>query len=72
MNMKEYSSEVKQDLLYLLRRIETDIDIQDNAQKVWQLCERENIDADYLLQFIKNTMVKSRVVLELLAKNARI
>lgn len=70
MDTIQYPAEVRQELLYLLRRIENGIEVENNIQGLWQLCGQQKIDADYLLQFIGSALVKSKDVLDALAKNA--
>lgn len=64
---KSFTPEIRQQLAYLLRRIETGIDIQANACAVWELCAAQQITAEYLLPFIQNAMLHPQLVLQRLA-----
>jgi len=61
--------EVRQELAYILRRIENDIDRSYNCQQLWQLCEQYEITAEYLIPFIQNTMLKPKQVLKFLSED---
>lgn len=65
-----FTPEIRQQLVYLLRRIETNIDAETNSQEVWRICAEQEITAEYLLPFIQNTMLHPELVLQRLAKQA--
>ena len=52
-----FTPEVRADLSRLLHRIEYDIDVEENFQRLMTLCEREGIFDDYLSDFINQVVV---------------
>lgn len=65
-----FTAEVRLQLVFLLRRIENDIDLQQNCADFWQLCRVEKIPVQYLLAFIENTMLQVEKVLITIAFSA--
>ena len=66
-----YTPELRKKLMYLLRRVDSGIEISKNAQAVWQLCAEAGITAEYLLPFIENTMLNPKRVLDRLSESVR-
>ena|GEM_PF-430536 len=52
-----YTEEVRARISRLLHRIEYDLDVEENFQKLMILCKREQIFDDYLSDFIKQVVV---------------
>lgn len=52
-----YTPKVRAELAKLLRRVEYNIDVKDNREKLWDLCEREGIFPAYLANFIRETVI---------------
>lgn len=67
---QSFTPEIRQQLVYLLRRIETGIDVTRNCNSLWQLCENYSVTAEYLLPLIDNTMLYPQVVLSRLAESS--
>ena len=67
---REYPLEVRQELAYVLRRIEYGIDVDANVGKVWRLCANYRMDAGFLIPFVKAAVLAPHKVLEALAGNA--
>ena len=63
--------EIRQELAYVLRRIENDIELAVNCQQLWHLCQQYDITAEYLVPFIQNTMLHPNKVLNLLSENIK-
>lgn len=63
--------EIRQELAYVLRRIENDIELSVNFQQLWHLCQQYDITAEYLVPFIQNTMLYPNKVLKLLSENIK-
>ena len=62
-----HTEPVRRELSTLLHRIENDIDVAENAGKLWTLCEREGISFEYLQAFIWHAMVFPKRTLQNLA-----
>ena len=62
---------VRQELARLLRRIENDIAPQENINKLWQLCEQEQITFEYLQGFMAECLLKYQYTLERLAASVQ-
>ncbi len=70
MQDKELLSEpVRWELANLLRRIENDIAPQENINLLWQFCERENIDFEYLQAFMQHCLFDYERTLQRLASS---
>jgi ubiquinone/menaquinone biosynthesis C-methylase UbiE len=65
-----FTAEVRLQLVFLLRRIENDIDLQQNSADFWQLCAVAKIPVKYLVAFIENTMLQVEKVLITVAFSA--
>jgi SAM-dependent methyltransferase len=65
-----FTAKVRLTLVFLLRRIENDIDLQKNCENFWQLCIAEKIPVQYLVAFIENTMLQVEKVLITVAFSA--
>ncbi len=63
------SKSLQQELAYILRRIENNIDLRLNIELLWQFCTRNQIDSDYLLTFLKKTMLKPNIILQKLQQH---
>lgn len=61
------TAEVRRRLVFLLRRIENDIDPQENCRELWQLCTKEQIPASYLAALAQNAMLYPAKVLSAVA-----
>jgi hypothetical protein len=61
-----YTASLRKKLSILIRRIENDIDIKENCQQFWQLCQEQAIDIDYVTEFIDNVVLdKEKVIVTL-------
>jgi SAM-dependent methyltransferase len=65
-----FTAEVRLQMVFLLRRIENDIDLQENCADFRQLCTAEKIPVQYLVAFIENTMLQVEKVLITVAFSA--
>jgi len=65
-----FSSEIRRKLVFFLRRIEFEIDINTNCKAVWKLCEANQIPMQYVIAFAGNTLLQSDKVLPILAASA--
>lgn len=63
----KYDEATRKVLARLLHRIENDLDIEENTDLLWQLCEEKGIDFAYLDAFIKNAMVFPKHTLQNIA-----
>ena len=52
-----YTPEVRAELSRILHRIEYDLDVEENFQRLIELCEREGIFDEYLNDFIEQVVV---------------
>ena len=52
-----YTEEIRARISRLLHRIEYDLDVEENFQKLMTLCKREQIFDDYLADFINQVVV---------------
>ena len=62
-------SEVTQELVYLLRRIENDVEPTANIERLWKYCARHQIDSDYLLALTDKALLYPKRVLVALAES---
>ena len=63
-----YTAEVRQQLAYILRRIENDIEAAENIEKLWSVCGEMQISGDYLLRFMHNVLLSPAIVLQRLSR----
>lgn len=59
-----FTPEVRRELVTLLRRLEYGIGVGENGKRLWALAEREGIFPDYMANFIVETIVHHRSLLE--------
>lgn len=60
------SPQERRELVFLLRRIENDIDASDNSVKLLRFCEEKAVEAPYLAALIENSMLqKTKLFVEL-------
>ena len=52
-----YTSEIRKELAILLRRIEYDIDLEENIERLHNLCTENMIFDDYLYDFIEQIAI---------------
>lgn len=62
------SIEIQKKLAYILRRIENNVEQDLNIERLWNLCTQNRISGDYLLSFLKKTMLKPDLILNVLQK----
>ena len=65
-----YTKEVRRELVNLLRRMEYDIDVEENAQALSRLCAKEYIFPDYLAAFIMATIIHTEDFFRALYKSS--
>ena len=56
-----YTEDVRAELSRLIHRIEYDIDVEENISRLKNLCQRENIFADYLNDFVAQVTTHEEV-----------
>lgn len=61
--------EIQQELVYLLRRIENDIDSGMNIERLWKYCARHQIDWDALLLLLRGAMLDPERILKILSQS---
>lgn len=61
-----FSPEVRRQLVWGLRRIENDIDIERNIQDVLRLCKQQQITAEYLCCLMNDTLLDKKKVCRIL------
>lgn len=66
-----FTPEIRAELSRILHRIEYDIDAEENFQQLMELCEREGIFDEYLIDFINQVVVHeaAKDFIKLSAKN---
>ena len=62
-----FSPELRQELVYLLRRIEQDIAVEENAQTILRLCRENGVSMDYLARLAVNALAAPKSTLQKLA-----
>ena len=65
------SEAVRWELAKLLRRIENGIEAQANINRLWQLCEQEKIDFEFLQAFMQHSLLHYDRTLKILAAYLR-
>ena len=65
----QFSAELRQELVYLLRRIENDIAVDVNTRELLQLCTAQGVSMDYLAKLAENTMVSAPKVLQSIVRS---
>lgn len=63
-----FSPDIRMNLVWLLRRVENDIDLEGNCQAVLMMCEQYNIPDDYLQCLVNETMLNAEKVWSRLGK----
>lgn len=56
-----YTEDVRAELSRLIHRVEYDIDVDENISRIKNLCQRENIFADYLNDFVAQVTTHEEV-----------
>lgn len=64
---EQLNEAVRWSLVKVLRRIENGIELQENINYLWQLCEREHISFDYLQAFMEQSLFHYERTLQRLA-----
>ena len=64
-----YTPEIRKELTTLLRRIEYDIDCEENIERLRKLCEENMIFDDYLFDFIDQIVIHREKLLNVLVKD---
>ena len=64
-----YTPEIRKELTTLLRRIEYDIDCEENIEQLRKLCEENMIFDDYLFDFIDQIVIHRERLLNVLVKD---
>jgi len=59
---------IRQELAYVLRRIENDLDVEKNMGRLWRLCANYRMEGDLLIPFIKSAALNPDKVLRVLAQ----
>ena len=60
------SPEVRRELVFLLRRVENEIDARENMGELLRLCREKTVEAPYLAALIDNSMIhKTKLLLQL-------
>lgn len=59
-----FTPEIRRALVTYLRRLEYGIDVEENGKRLWVLVEKEDIFPDYMANFIAETIVHYRSLLE--------
>ena len=64
---KFYTPEIRKTLVRILRRIDADIDVEKNIACLWKICQEAQVNGEYLVRWIRNTMLLPEHVLQSLA-----
>lgn len=65
-----FTAEVRQKLVFLLRRIENDIDVEKNCQEFWKICDQWGVLPGYTVLLANNALGNADKVLLQLAVSA--
>lgn len=68
---KSFTENVRRELVFLIRRVEYDIDVDQNCARIWNLCEKEAISAQYVAALAENSLVHVEKVLLAVAASSQ-
>lgn len=64
---KQFRPQMRETMVFLLRRIENEISITNNCSNLWEICEKWQVTNSYLVKMIDNTMIYPDKVIALFA-----
>lgn len=64
---RQFTGDIRRTMVFLLRRIENDIESEKNCAALWEVCSSEGVSAQYLAALLDNTMLQPEKVIVILA-----
>lgn len=58
-----FTKEVRQFMVFLLRRIENNIEMEKNCEQLCKICATESVSGEFLIALVENSMLKPEKVL---------